>query len=98
MKGYTFDCSDGRQSVKYNVAMKELAEYGGRKYTYGGDIHWTIDNNKMFPMPMPEDVATDANKIVKHIWEHRINEYVKRDNQLYANCETYYSLTVGHTT
>jgi hypothetical protein len=38
LKGFTFDCNDSRQTTGLNTSIKELAEYVGRTYTYGGDI------------------------------------------------------------
>jgi hypothetical protein len=87
-----FECADGKQSDLYNVAMKEPTEYIGRAYIYGGDIHWTIENEELFTVPIPEDMVTDANATANHIWERRIGEYVKWDNRLEVNCETVYSL------
>jgi hypothetical protein len=72
--GFVFDCADGKHSDIYNVDMKELVEYVGRDYTYGGDIHWTMENELMLTVPMPRDPATDDNATAKHIWGHRIDE------------------------
>jgi hypothetical protein len=72
-RGFTFDCIDGRQTESYNTCIKELDEYLGRTYTYGGDICWTLENEKMFPVPCPTGVVMDDGAMAKHIWERRIN-------------------------
>jgi hypothetical protein len=95
LKGFTFYCTDSRQTAGYNTSIKELAEYVGRTYTYGGDIRWTVENEKMFPFPCPKDVAADAGATDKRIWERRVDEYVKCENKLAANCETVFSLILG---
>jgi hypothetical protein len=95
LKGFTFDYTDSRQKAGYNTSIKELAEYVGRTYTYGGDIRWTVENEKMFPVPCPKDVAADAGATDKRIWERRVDEYVKRKNKIAANCETVFSLILG---
>jgi hypothetical protein len=37
LKGHIYDCSDVRQSDQYTKTTKEIAEYVGRTYKYGGD-------------------------------------------------------------
>jgi hypothetical protein len=95
LKGFTFDCTDSLQTTGFNTSIKELAKYVGRTYTYGGDIRWTVENEKMFPVPCPKDVAADAGATINRIWERRVDEYVKRENKLAANCETVSSLILG---
>jgi hypothetical protein len=48
LKGFVYDCSDGKQSDRFNLVTKEIAEYVGREYQYGGDIRWTIENLEKF--------------------------------------------------
>jgi hypothetical protein len=95
LKGFTFDCTDSRQTAGYNTSIKELAEYVGRTYTYGGDIRWTVENKKMFNVPCPKDVAADDGATDKRIWERRVDEYVKRKHKLAANWENVFSLILG---
>ena len=40
LKGQIYDCSDSRQSDMFTKSTKEIAEYVGRTYKYGGDISW----------------------------------------------------------
>jgi hypothetical protein len=42
LKGFMYYCSDVNQSYRLNIVTKEIAEYVGREYPYGGDIRWTI--------------------------------------------------------
>jgi hypothetical protein len=36
LKGFIYDCSDGRQSDRYNVMTRDITEFVGRDdYTYG---------------------------------------------------------------
>jgi hypothetical protein len=98
LKGFVFDCVNGQQSYSYNVAIKEVAEYVGRDYVYGGDVHWTIENKKRFKVPMPADISTDASATNKRVWECRVDEFVKHDNCLTANLETAFSLVMGQCT
>jgi hypothetical protein len=65
---------------------------------YGGDVHWTIDNEKRQKVPMPEDLAAEATATKKHVWGRRIEKYPKRNNQLMANLDTALSLIMGQCT
>jgi hypothetical protein len=47
-QGFVCNCSDGRQSDRYILVMKDVVEYVGRDYAYGGDIRWTIENEAKF--------------------------------------------------
>jgi hypothetical protein len=100
LKGYTFDCPNGRPSDQYNITMKKIAEYVEREYTYGGDIRWTVKNEKRFTVPKPEDSdETSASSATEQrIWERCTEEYIKRDDILTENCETVYSLVMGQCT
>jgi hypothetical protein len=44
IKGYVFDCADGKQADRYNVTIREISAYVGRTYDYGGDVRWSIKN------------------------------------------------------
>ena len=37
LKGHVYDCSDSRQADQFTKTTKEIAEYVGRTYKYGGD-------------------------------------------------------------
>jgi hypothetical protein len=96
LKGLTFDCAEGRDTVSYNLSIKELALYTGRTFTYGADLKWTIEHEKMFIAPKPGDIdLATINATDKHIWEKRVDEYVKRNMRLSENCKKLYSLILG---
>jgi hypothetical protein len=65
LKGLIFDCVDGRQLDRYNTNIKEVAEYVGRDNMYGGDVRWTIENEKICTVTMPEDIPAYASATKK---------------------------------
>jgi hypothetical protein len=100
LKGFIFDCSDGKQSDTYNTAMTEVIGYVGREYVNGGDIRSTIENEVMFQVevpkdPVPKEGETTASATSKRTWEQHIDELVKRYNRLASNCQSAYSLILG---
>jgi hypothetical protein len=99
LKGFTFDCAEGRHADSYNLSIKELALYVGRIFTYSADLKWTIEHEKLFVAPKPENIdIAKINATYKRIWEKRVEEYVKRDIRLTENCEKLYSLILGQFT
>jgi hypothetical protein len=64
LSGFVYDCSDGKQSDRFNIVTKEIAEYVGREYRFGGDIRWTIQNLSLYTEEEPKECA-DATSAVK---------------------------------
>jgi hypothetical protein len=98
IKGFVFDCADGKQADRYNTTIQEITAYTGRTYEYGGDIRWSIKNEKKYVPTKPDDVGTTARATDKRIWEKNIDAYVRRKAKLTANCEKLYSLILGQCT
>jgi hypothetical protein len=98
LKGFVYDCSDGKQSDRFNLGTKEIAECVGREYQYGGNIRWTIENLERFKEEEPKELDTTATGVQKRMWERRVDEYIKRENKLRENCRTAYSLVTGQRT
>jgi hypothetical protein len=44
IRGFVFDCADGKQADRYNITIREITAYVGRTYDYGSDVMWTIKN------------------------------------------------------
>jgi hypothetical protein len=78
LKGFVYDCSDGKQSDRFNIFTEEIAEYVGREYPYDGDIRWTIQNLEMFGEDEPKELDTTAAGAQKRMLERRVDEYIKR--------------------
>jgi hypothetical protein len=95
IKGFMYDCSDGRQSERYNLVTKEIAEYMGLEYTYGGNILWTIKNEAKSAAPELKDLKNKPTEAKNRIWERRVNEFMKCDSKLQDTYQTSYSLVMG---
>jgi hypothetical protein len=99
LKGFTFDCTDGQQTDQYAVNMKEISIYVGREYAHGGDIRWTVVDERRFKVPKPVDPTDEKPTFTdKKIWKQSVVEYVRRNNKLTQNMETMYSLIFGQCT
>ena len=95
LKGHIYDCSDARQADQFAKTTKEIAEYVGRTYTYGGDARLAIENLTIPVAPEPEDPPADATKTRKLIWKKKVEEYVKRESYMQDNIKIIFSLVWG---
>lgn len=95
LKGHIYDCSDSRQADQFAKTTKEVAEYVGRTYKYGGDARLAVENLELPEMVMPQDPPEGATKTENRIWEKEVDEYVKRKTYLTENIKTIYSLAWG---
>jgi menaquinone-dependent protoporphyrinogen IX oxidase len=95
LSGFVYDCSDGKQSDMINILTKEIAEYVGREYPFGGDIRGTIQNLLLYKEEEPKECADMTSGVKKRMWERRVDEFVKREDKLKENCQAAYSLVMG---
>jgi hypothetical protein len=98
LKGHIYDCSDVRQSDQYTKTTKEIAEYVGRTYTYGGDARLAVETLTLPTLTAPTDPPENANRTDTRIWEKTVDEHVKQRSYLAENMKTLYSLVWGQCT
>jgi hypothetical protein len=98
LSGFVYDCSDGKQSDRFNIVTKEIAEYVGRDYPYGGDIRWTLHNLELFKEEEPNELTVASSVLTKRMWKKRVDKYINRENKLKENCQMAYSLVIGQCT
>jgi hypothetical protein len=80
------------------ITIREITAYVGSTYDYGGDIIWSIKNEKNYEPTKPNGVGATSTATDKRIWEKEIDEYARRKVKLTANCEKLYSLILGQCT
>ena len=95
LKGHIYDATDARQSDQFIKTTREIGEYVGRTYKYGGDIRLAVEKLSSPTIIAPDDHAVDAGPSAKRIWEKMIDEYVRRISYLDENIKTLYSLVWG---
>ena len=99
LEGYTFDCSDYKQAEKYVSTIKNIAEYVGTEYKYGGDIRITLENEVQITIPQPVNPVGDPMPLLEsRIFEKEIYIYMKRRSTLDENVQKRYSLVLGKCT
>jgi hypothetical protein len=69
LKGRTFDAADFRQSDQFVKTTREITEYVGRTFKYGGDIRLAVETLTPSNFKMPDDPPTGASKTAEKIWE-----------------------------
>jgi hypothetical protein len=69
LKGFTFDCVEGRHTDSYNMSMKEMALYLGITFNCGADLKWMIEHKEKFTVPNPGDIdIRTVSATEKRIW------------------------------
>ena len=95
LKGHIYDAADSRQSDQYMKTTREIAEYVGRTYKYGGDIRLAVETLTVPTFEVPTDPAAGASRTEVRIWEKLVDEHVKRISGLNENIKTLFSLVWG---
>ena len=95
LKGHVYDCSDSRQADQFARTTKEIAEYVGRTYKYGGDTRLAVENLAFPKMVEPEDPPDGASKTKIKIWERDVEEFCRRQHNVREHIKTLYSLVWG---
>ena len=96
---YIYICTDPKQAADmYTSTTKEISEYVGRTYKYGGEMRQVIMRLQLPNMLIPADIPADSSDGAKVIWKNRLTEYVKRESVLAENVKTVYSLIWGQCT
>jgi hypothetical protein len=68
LKGHIYDSSDARQSDQYMKTTKEIAEYVGRTFKYGGDARSAVETLETPTVTLPPDPATEATRGEVRLW------------------------------
>jgi hypothetical protein len=100
LSGYIYNCADPKQAADmYTSTTKEISEYVGRTYKYGGEMRQVIMKLQQPVWPIPEDIPAGSSDGAKVIWKNRLTEYVKRESVLLVEkVKTVYSLIWGQCT
>ena len=67
LSGYIYDCADPKQAVDmYTSTTKEISEYVGRTYKYGGEMRQVIMKLQKPTYDIPEDIPQDSGRSTAH--------------------------------
>ena len=95
LKGHIYDCSSQKQSDQFVTTTREIAEYVGRTYKYGGDIKATLEKLELVTIDLPDQPVDPNDVLQKLIYTKEAEEYVKKKVFLRENMKTAFSLIWG---
>jgi hypothetical protein len=78
LKGHICDASDARQSDQFIKTTREISEYVGRTYKYGGVIRLSVEMLVPPSIDPPADYPADATRTTIRIWEKVVDEHIRR--------------------
>jgi hypothetical protein len=98
LKGHIYDCSHAKQADQFTKTTKEISEYIGRTYKYGGDIRLAVINLAPPVITMLADPPQGATETQKVVWKTRVQQFIAREDKLDENLRNLYSLIWGQCT
>ena len=90
IKGHIYDCTDSRQSDMFVKTTREVGEFVGRTYKYGGDMRLTVENLERIDFAQPTDPPNNQrgprNGFGKRRWMNLSSEKatMKKTSKLYT--------------
>jgi hypothetical protein len=93
-----YDCSDAKQTDLYTNTTKEIADYVGTNYKYGGDVRLVIDNLAEPTLKKPSNPSGDADETDRELWKLQVKNFFLRQGHLEENIKMMYSLIWGQCT
>ena len=96
LKGYIYDCDSHKQCDIFVTTTREIAEYIGRTYKYGGDTKMSIHKLEIITIERP--VEPEGDDLDEMIYKEDMKEYVKRRSFLRENLKRAYALIWGQCT
>jgi hypothetical protein len=78
--GHIYGCGDNtRQVDTYTKTTREIWDYVGRTYKYGGDARIVVQTLTLPTIKLPEDPEDGASKTALKLWDKAIDEYVRKE-------------------
>jgi len=68
LTGYTYDCTDSKQTDGYTKTTREIAKYVGRTYKYGAGTRLAIESLAGPQFDEPQDPPENASRTMNRIW------------------------------
>jgi Reverse transcriptase (RNA-dependent DNA polymerase) len=98
LKDYTFDCAPETQSDLFTKAQREIADYAGRTYKYGGAIRRAVMSLEDQVFDLPDDPPDGATLGQQRLWEKAVDEVAKKQGHYEQNIMTLFALVLGQCT
>jgi antitoxin component HigA of HigAB toxin-antitoxin module len=75
---YVYDSTDICQANQCIKTTREIADYIGRTFKYGMEMHLSIENMEIYVISQPEDPPNNASCTKIRNWEKSVNEFLTR--------------------
>jgi Reverse transcriptase (RNA-dependent DNA polymerase)/Zinc knuckle len=95
LKGHVFDCASDTQSDQFTRTLKEVADYVGRTYKYGGAVRRAVESLEEQTFDLPPDPPDGATFGEQRLWEKAVDEVAKKQGLYEQNLMTLFALVWG---
>ena len=98
VKGHIYDYGESKNADQFIQTTKEIKNYVGRTYKYGGDITAAITALEVSTLKEPPEPKDTTAVIAMKKWEKEYDAYLKSKKYLDDNVKTLYNLVWGQCT
>ena len=98
LKGHIYDYGESKNADQFIQTTKEIKNYVGRTYKYGGDITAAIAALQVTTLKEPAEPKDTTAVITMKKWEKEYDAYLKSKKYLDDNVKTLYNLVWGQCT
>jgi Reverse transcriptase (RNA-dependent DNA polymerase)/Zinc knuckle len=95
LKDFVFDCAPGTQSELFTRTQREIGDYVGRTYKYGGAIRKAVLDLEEQVFHVPDDPPDNATLGQQRLWEKAVDEVAKMQGHYNQNLMTLFALVWG---
>ena len=92
------DCSSHRSAEQYTKAKKAIIEYVEREFKQGNDAGRSLRDGQRVTYDLPDDPDVNASRTEIKVWETRIDQALKKEEQLEVNLKKSYAVIWGQCT
>ena len=91
LRGYIYDCGEGRQADQFVKTTEELARYIGASFKdYPKDARHVVERMELPRLRMPPPPSEDADESERQIWKRKCDKFVDREEALEENVGNFF--------
>jgi Zinc knuckle len=95
LKDFVFDCAHDTQSDLFARTQREIGDYAGRTYKYGGAIRKAVLDLEEQAFDLPDDPPDNATLSQQRLWEKAVDEVAKMQGHYNQNLMSLFALVLG---
>ena len=95
LQGHVYECTNFKQSDQFAKTTKEIADYVGKTYKYGGTMRNAVLSLAHPTVEEPMEPKDESSRLQMRKWEKEVDEYVKKSYWIKEHVQSLFSLVWG---